>query len=275
MAAVRIALLSLFFGLAGADLATPLVCSAENATECLLNPAPKWDAGAAEAKQAADEAKEKEEKKAASRIFNELLDQLNNKAKLNAGLFFLWILLACILAVAASVVGGHLRQLLFGTGPINVSSSTRPEEGEQPPPDAVLVDDEGRVLAARAAELAVPLDHALVLTTMQREGICRARFVYQQDGKKDGVSVSSDVVGRTWQTGKLTLQLASGRKLCIESSGAILLSADGAKQFPVAEGALTIPQFHMRDMGEIKRKVQNSRLGQVQPQDSQMSQLEL
>lgn len=258
--------------------AQPLVCkAAENATACMMGLADeKWDAGAAEARQEAEQAREREEKKLASRVVWAMWEVLDARSKQHSGVIFLYLVIACLAGVVCALIGGQLRQNLFGCGPVTVSGADHPAAPKSPssPPSTAgvcsgvdgapaLVDAEGRVLAARRAELSVPFDHAQVLTTKQWEAVSRVRFSYLPQGEKQSVTVSSDVVGRTHQEGRLQLSLASGRVLCLENEGATLLNADKAKRGPVAvaAGVLIVPHFHMRDLEDLRRRMQGCKLG--------------
>lgn len=255
------ALLCSLFAFASADItgaditSQPLVCSGDNHTQCLLD-SYGLDAEAAKANEAAEQAKEKEEKDAANRIAKELLSFLEWKLKDKSGFFFVSIVVACIICVVCVLVGSHLKIILFGSGPITVSTA-KAEQGEHPPSDALLIDDEGKVLAARRAEMSVPLDHAAGLTVQQWAGIRSVRFTYLQEGEK--CSFSGEVVERAkGEDGRLVLRLASGGSLCIEDEGATLFDAAETKQCSVEEGAITIAQSHVNDLAELKQRVQRS-----------------
>merc|ERR1719388_56711 len=171
------------------------------------------------------------------------------------------MILACIAFAGCSLLGSQLRQVLFGCGPVKTSNEYEAPAppGALPPPDALLIDDNGHVLAARAAELNVPLSYGLVLTSKQWEGISRVLFTYHNDQGTPGTSISSNVVERSRDSDSLTLQLASGRFLQIESQGACLLSKDGKVQHTVTEGMLSITLFHVSDLPDLKRRMHQFR----------------
>merc|ERR1719443_1570539 len=189
-------------------------CTGSEKEQCELV-ASKWDAGAAEAAQAAAEAKAAEEAQRNKQIAKVLMEMMYWKMQDSAGLIFLYIIVACIALVVCALLGSQLKQSLFGCGPVRTSTEVAPAEGTAPPPDALLIDENGQVLAARSAELSIPLDYGLVLAQNQWEGICRVLFTCHQDKDEPGMSISSNVVERTRDSASLTLQLASGRSLTI------------------------------------------------------------
>ena len=76
------------------------------------------------------------------------------------------------------------------------------------------------MLAARAAEMSIPFDQAMVLTAKQWMGIRSVRFTcVQEEGTRN---FSGEVVERAQEDGKLILRLVSGDSLCIEDGGAAI-----------------------------------------------------